>query len=43
MTDLDCDFVVLREDNNRYLIEDGTILKVKIVVIKMLKSTELTA
>lgn len=39
---VDWDFIVLKEDYSRYLIEDGAILKVKIVVRKILKSTELT-
>jgi hypothetical protein len=40
---IEMDFVVLKEDFSRYLIHDGSILKVKIVVKKILRSAELTA
>lgn len=40
---IEMDFVVMKEDYSRYLVKDGTILKVKIVVRKILKSAELTA
>ncbi len=35
---IEMDFVVLTENYSRYLVEDGTILKVKIVVKKILRS-----
>jgi hypothetical protein len=35
---VEVDFAVLREDFTRYLVEDGTTLKVKIVVRKLLKT-----
>ena len=38
---IDWDFVVLKEDFSRYLVQDGTILKVKIVVRKILRTLEL--
>ncbi|MCR6693027.1 MAG: hypothetical protein MRT15_11590 [archaeon YNP-LCB-003-016] len=31
---IECDFTVISEDYSRYLLQDGTILKVKIVVKK---------
>ena len=39
---IETDFVVLKEDFSRYLIHDGTILRVKIVVKKILRSPDLT-
>jgi len=39
---IEMDFVVLSEDYSRYLVQDGTILKVKIVVKKILGSPVLT-
>lgn len=39
---IEMDFVVLTEDYSRYLIQDGTILKVKIVVKKVLRSATIT-
>lgn len=38
---VDWDFVVLKEDFSRYLVEDGTILKVKVVVRKIVKTLTL--
>ncbi|HEV2137302.1 MAG TPA: hypothetical protein VGR53_00500 [Nitrososphaerales archaeon] len=35
---VEADFSVLREDYSRYLVEDGTMLRVKIVVRKILKT-----
>jgi len=40
---VEADFAVIREDFSRYLVHDGTILKVKIVVKKILKSPLMTA
>ena len=39
---IEMDFVVLDEDYSRYLVQDGTILKVKIVVKKLLRSPNMT-
>ncbi|MBC7113039.1 MAG: hypothetical protein H5T34_03325 [Candidatus Methanomethyliales bacterium] len=41
-TMIECDFIVLSEDYSRYLLQDGTILKVKIVVKKIFRSAEIT-
>jgi hypothetical protein len=38
----DVDFVVLKEDYSRYLVSDGTIIKAKIVVKKILFNPQLT-
>jgi hypothetical protein len=38
----DVDFAVLREDYSRYLVHDGTVLKIKIVVRKILFTSERT-
>jgi hypothetical protein len=40
---IESDFVVLKEDYSRYHLHDGTILKVKIVVRKILRTPILTA
>ncbi len=40
---IEMDFAVMNEDFSRYLLHDGTILKVKIVVKKILRSAESTA
>ncbi|NWG09147.1 MAG: hypothetical protein HXX80_02345 [Nitrososphaerales archaeon] len=40
---IEMDFAVIKEDFSRYLIHDGAILKVKIVVKKILRTAELTA
>lgn len=39
---IETDFVVMKEDYSRYLVHDGTILKVKIVVRKILRSSDFT-
>jgi hypothetical protein len=39
---IECDFTVVSEDYSRYLLQDGTILKVKIVVKKIFRSAEVT-
>jgi len=39
---IEMDFVVLTEDYSRYLVQDETILKVKIVVKKILRSADVT-
>ncbi|MEM3489744.1 MAG: hypothetical protein QXO75_08865 [Nitrososphaerota archaeon] len=39
---IECDFTVISEDYSRYLLQDGTILKVKIVVKKIFRSAEIT-
>ncbi|MEM3666858.1 MAG: hypothetical protein QW222_07250 [Candidatus Bathyarchaeia archaeon] len=39
---IECDFTVVSEDYSRYLLQDGTILKVKIVVKKIFRSAEIT-
>lgn len=38
----DVDFIVLKEDYSRYLVNDGTIIKAKIVVKKILFNPQLT-
>jgi len=35
---IEADFAVLREDYTRYLVEDGSVLRVKVVVRKILKT-----
>jgi len=40
---IEMDFTVMEEDYSRYLVQDGTILKVKIVVKKIFRSPILTA
>lgn len=40
---IEMDFTVMTEDYSRYLVQDGTILKVKIVVKKIFRSAILTA
>ena len=37
---IECDFVVISEDYSKYVLQDGTILKVKIVVKKIFRSVE---
>lgn len=39
---IEADFAVLREDYSRYLVEDGTTLRVKIVVRKLFKTPMLS-
>jgi hypothetical protein len=39
---IECDFIVVTEDYSRYLLHDGTTLKVKIVVKKIFRSAEIT-
>ena len=39
---IDMDFVVMKEDYSRYLIHDGTTLKVKIVVRKIFKQGDIS-
>jgi hypothetical protein len=39
---IEMDFEVLNENYSRYLVQDGTILKVKIVVKKILRTAEIT-
>ncbi len=39
---IEMDFVVMKEDYSRYLLSDGTILKVKIVVKKVFRTADLT-
>lgn len=39
---IEMDFVVMSEDFSRYLLQDGTILKVKIVVRKIFRAAEIT-
>jgi len=39
---IEMDFVVMSEDYSRYLLQDGTILKVKVVVRKIFRAAEIT-
>jgi len=39
---IEMDFVVMSEDYSRYLLQDGTTLKVKIVVRKIFRTAEIT-
>lgn len=39
---IECDFTVISEDYSRYLLQDETILKLKIVVKKIFRSAEMT-
>jgi spore maturation protein CgeB len=39
---IECDFTVISEDYSKYLLQDGTILKVKIVVKKIFRSADVT-
>jgi len=41
-TMIECDFIVVTEDYSRYLLHDGTTLKVKVVVKKIFRSAEIT-
>lgn len=36
----DTDFTIVNEDWSRYLLEDGTLVKVRIVVFKILRTSE---
>jgi hypothetical protein len=40
---IEMDFTVISEDYSRYLVQDGTILKVRIAVRKIFRSADITA